>query len=50
MEEAAEPSNYQPRSLKSPKKQEYIAILWNAFETSYTHGKYQPSSPITCSP
>ena len=27
--------------LKSPKEQEYIAFLWDAFETNYTHGKYQ---------
>jgi hypothetical protein len=26
---------------KPPKEQEYIVFLWNAFETNYTHGKYQ---------
>lgn len=41
MEEAAELGNYLPFSFKSPKEQEYIAFLWDAFETNYTHGKYQ---------
>ncbi len=41
MEEAAELSNYLPLSYKSPKEQEYIAFLWDAFETNYTHGKFQ---------
>lgn len=41
MEEAAELGNYLPLSFKSPKEQEYIAFLWDAFETNYTHGKYQ---------
>lgn len=26
---------------KSPREQDYIAFLWDAFETNYTHGKYQ---------
>ncbi len=41
MEEAAELSNYLPLSFKTTKEQEYIAFLWDAFETNYTHGKYQ---------
>jgi hypothetical protein len=41
MEEAAELGNYLPLSFKSPKEHEYIAFLWDAFETNYTHGKYQ---------
>lgn len=41
MEEALELSNYLPVSFKSPKEQEYIEFLWDAFETNYTHGKYQ---------
>lgn len=41
MDEAAELGNYLPLSFKSPKEQEYIAFLWEAFETNYTHGKYQ---------
>ena len=41
MEEAAELANYLPSSFKTPTEQEYIAFLWDAFETNYTHGKYQ---------
>ena len=41
MEEAAELANYLPLSFKTPKEPEYIEFLWDAFETNYTHGKYQ---------
>ena len=41
MEEAAELGYYLPLSFRSPKEQEYIAFLWDAFESNYTHGKYQ---------
>jgi hypothetical protein len=41
MEEFAEFAIYIPLSFKTPKEQEYIAFLWDAFETIYTHGKYQ---------
>ncbi|MBI2312596.1 MAG: hypothetical protein HYU77_08850 [Betaproteobacteria bacterium] len=41
MEEAAELGNYLPLSFKSPKEQEYIEFLWDAFEMNYTHAKYQ---------
>lgn len=41
MEEAAELGNYLPVSFSSPKEQEYIAFLWDAFETNYRHDKYQ---------
>ncbi len=41
MEDAAELGSYLPISFKSPKEQEYIEFLWDAFETNYTHGKYQ---------
>jgi hypothetical protein len=41
MEEAAELGNYLPLSFKSPKEEEYITFLRDAFETNYTHGKYQ---------
>jgi hypothetical protein len=41
MEEAAELSSYLPLSFKTRSEQEYIAFLWDAFETNYTHGKYQ---------
>lgn len=41
MEEADELANYLPLSFKSPKEQEYIEFLWDAFKTNYTYGKYQ---------
>ena len=41
MEEAAELAKYLPRSFKTPKKQEYIEVFWDAFETKCTHGKCQ---------
>jgi len=41
MEEAAELANYLPLSFKTRSEQEYIAFLWDAFETNYTHGKHQ---------
>jgi len=33
--------DYLPLSFKTKNEQEYIAFLWDAFETNYTHGKYQ---------
>src|ERR1035438_7384545 len=41
MEEAAELANYLPLSFKTPKEQEYIDFLWDAFETNCKHSKYQ---------
>ena len=41
MEETANLTNYLLLSFKSPKEQDYIEFLWDAFETKYTHGKYQ---------
>ena len=41
MEEALELNDYLPLSFKSPKEQEYIAFLWDAFDTNYSHDKYQ---------
>jgi hypothetical protein len=41
MEEASELGDYLPLSFKTPKEEEYIRFLWDAFETNYTHGKYQ---------
>ncbi|HPB91130.1 MAG TPA: hypothetical protein PLD80_06400 [Rugosibacter sp.] len=41
MEEAAELADYLPLSFKTPKEQEYIEFLWDAFEMNATHGKYQ---------
>ena len=37
MDEAAELGNYLPLSFKSPKEQEYIEFLWDAFETNHAH-------------
>ena len=34
-------SEYLPASYRSPSEEEYIAFLWDAFETNYGHGKYQ---------
>ena len=41
MEEAADLANYLPLSFKTPREQEYIEFLWDAFEMNYTHGRYQ---------
>lgn len=41
MEEAAELGSYLPVSFKTSSEQEYIAFLWDAFETNYVHDKYQ---------
>jgi hypothetical protein len=41
MEEAAELGNYLPLSFKTRSEQDYIAFLWDAFESNCTHGKYQ---------
>jgi hypothetical protein len=41
MEEAIELANYLPLSFKTPKEQEYIEFLWDAFESNYTNGKHQ---------
>jgi hypothetical protein len=41
MDEAAELATYLPVSFKTAKEAEYIDFLWDAFDTNYTHGKYQ---------
>jgi hypothetical protein len=41
MEEAAELNSYLPLSFKTRSEQDYIAFLWDAFETNYKYGKYQ---------
>ena len=41
MDEAIELGLYLPVSYQSPTEQEYIKFLWDAFETNYTHDKYQ---------
>ena len=37
----AELANYLPLSFKTPKEQETIEFLWDAFESNTPHGKYQ---------
>jgi hypothetical protein len=41
MEEAAELANYLPLSFKTPKEQEYIEFLWDAFQSNYESKKFQ---------
>ena len=41
MDEAFELDSYLPLSFTRPNEQEYVTFLWEAFETNYTHGKYQ---------
>jgi hypothetical protein len=41
MEEPAELGNYLPLSFRTRSEQEYLAFLWDAFETNYTYDKYQ---------
>lgn len=41
MEDASQLGNYLPISFKTESEQKYIKFLWDAFETNYTHGKYQ---------
>jgi hypothetical protein len=41
MEESIELGNYLPLSFKTPKEQEYIAFLWDAFDNNYNKGNYQ---------
>ena len=39
MDEAVELGDYLPLSFKTRSEQEYIAFLWEAFDTNYTHGR-----------
>ena len=41
MEDAFALATYLLLSFKTPSEQEYIAFLWDAFETNYTYEKYQ---------
>lgn len=41
MDEAFELATYLPISVNTQTEQDYIAFLWDAFETNYTNGKYQ---------
>lgn len=41
MEEALGLADYLPVSFKTSAEQEYIAFLWDAFQSNYEHGNYQ---------
>jgi hypothetical protein len=41
VDDALELQEYLPISYKSKNEQEYIAFLWDTFETNYEHGNYQ---------
>lgn len=41
MDEALTIRDYLPNSFKNRNDGEYIAFLWDAFESNYQHGKYQ---------
>ncbi|MEX2242368.1 MAG: hypothetical protein WD716_00840 [Fimbriimonadaceae bacterium] len=41
LDDAASLTDYLPISFQSPKEQEYVAFLWDAFEANYETGKYQ---------
>ena len=41
MEDALELANYMPISFKTPKEEEYISFLWDAFQSNYENEKYQ---------
>src|ERR1017187_259567 len=44
MEEALELASYLPVSYKTRSEGEYIAFLWDAFQSNYTSGKYEFAS------
>ena len=48
MEAATELANYLPLSFKTPKEQEYIAFLWDAFETNYLQRNCCHRIPSVC--
>jgi hypothetical protein len=41
MDEALDLGNFLPLSFKTRSEQEYLTFLWEAFETNYTHKKFQ---------
>jgi hypothetical protein len=41
MEEALQLSSYLPLSFKSPKEEEYVEFLWDAFQSNYQNRKFQ---------
>lgn len=44
MDEALELADYLPLSFKTQSEGEYVAFLWDAFESNYTNGKYEFAS------
>lgn len=44
MDEALELGDYLPVSFKTRSEQEYVAFLWDAFQSNYTSGKYEFAS------
>jgi len=44
MEEALELGVYLPVSFKTQSEEQYVAFLWDAFESNYTSGKYEFAS------
>lgn len=44
MDEALELGSYLPVSFKTRTEQEYVAFLWDAFQSNYTSGKYEFAS------
>jgi len=44
MDEALELGNYLPVSFKTRSEREYVAFLWDAFQSNYTSGKYEFAS------
>ena len=44
MDEALELGDYLPISFKTQSEGEYVAFLWDAFESNYTNGKYEFAS------
>ena len=41
MEQAQQMHDYLPLAYRNPAEAEYIAFLWETFETNYQHGNYQ---------
>lgn len=44
MDEALELGSYLPVSFKARSEQEYVAFLWDAFQSNYENGKYEFAS------
>ena len=41
MDEAQAIAEYLPCSFRTPSEEEYVAFLWDSFQTNYEHGKFQ---------